>query len=100
MKINIVKNFPIFKTGDIVKVDPKEQGGAKIGKVIATWYPEKGDSWNERAECENLGYLRSNYEKPFPQLVVEVITPAKKRKSETHTGLLRINPTEFIEKIL
>ena len=67
--MNINKNFPIYKKGDMIEVDPKEQYGATLVKVFKTWYPKEGDTFNEADEIRNLGYLMSKPKAMFPQLV-------------------------------
>ena len=96
--MKIVENFPKFKKGDIVILNPNEQGGAEEAKVIRTWYPKKGDKFTEADEIKNLGYLNSKPDLPFPQIMVKITKPFEKISDVREIGFLHINPNEYCIK--
>jgi hypothetical protein len=71
MKVN--KNFPLYKKGDKIIVDPQEQGGATLVEVVSTWYPNKGEKFSEKREMQTLGYLNADSSGVFPQLTCKVL---------------------------
>jgi len=97
--MQIIKDFPIFNIGDVVKVDPKENGGAEEAIVFRTWYPKEGDNFSESKECATLGYLNSKPKLPFPQLMLKVTKPESMISDKREGGYIHICPLEFIEKI-
>lgn len=97
MKINF--NFPKYEINDLIEVDPKEQNGAFLVKVLRKWYPNKNDKFTERDEIKNLGYLNGKPNEPFPQLVCKVIKTNNKTQLNTklhlRSNLICLQGNEF-----
>jgi len=69
---NINSKFPKLNVGDTINIDDPNIGNHDNCKVLATWYPKKGDKWTEWKEMELLGYGGSKPDEQFPQILIDV----------------------------
>ena len=76
MKVN--KDFPKINVGQYIDIiDPKRVLLEKV-KVIAAWYPIKGERWTEKKELELMGLYGSDPKEEFPQLLLNTPNGALK----------------------